>query len=80
MQELDRLDEQCCRLVESGDAEGRSLVPREAADYVNKIQPMVEELRELWSAEEYLSWVLRIRRLRCVCVCVCVRVRVRVRV
>ena len=71
VQELDRLEEQCCRLVEGGDGEGRSLVPREAADWVSKLQPMVKELRELWSVEEYLGWVLRVRRLRCASVSVC---------
>ena len=76
VQELDRLEERCCRLVEGGDGEGRSLVPREAADWVSKLQPMVKELRELWSVEEYLGWVLRVRRLRCASVSVCEGVRV----
>ena len=77
--ELEGLDEQCSQLLDGGDRERRSLVPQEAADYVSKVQPMVKELHELWSLEEYLSWVLRVRRLRygvCKelwCVCVCVR-------
>ena len=90
VQELESLDQQCCRLLEGGDKEGRSLVPQETADYVSKMQPMVKELQELWSLEEYLAWVLRVQRLRCACayveerpcvcvpVCVCVRVTSRV--